>query len=79
MITLERFGIQHQGNPKGKWQPITHNGEKSALVYCPSCGGFRASLVGTHEISDDGIVTPSLVCGNDACNFHEQIKLQDWA
>lgn len=78
MITLERFGVQHQETPKGKWQPITSDGEKTALIYCPNCGDFKASLAGTHKISEEGIVTPSLVCGNGDCDFHEHIKLQGW-
>ena len=78
MITLEKFGVQHTNDPKGKWQPISSNGEKTALIYCPSCGSFKESLELAYRIDEDGIVTPSFVCNNIICNFNENIKLQDW-
>ena len=78
MIILEKIGVQHANDLRGKWQPITSDGKKTALIYCPKCGDFKASLAGTHEIAKDGTVTPSLICGAETCDFHEHIKLQDW-
>lgn len=32
-----------------------------------------------HEISDDGTVSPSVVCPEQGCRFHEMIRLLDWS
>lgn len=42
---------------------------------CPRCG-----LLGVldHEVADDGVVSPSVVCANPDCDFHDQIQLEDW-
>jgi len=45
------------------------------FVQCPECG-FKAAL--DHDIAEDGTVTPSLVCPNQNCDFHEFVKLRDW-
>jgi len=31
-----------------------------------------------HDINEDGIVTPSIVCPHEGCNFHEMIQLDQW-
>lgn len=45
------------------------------IVTCPECnetGGLD------HDVSVQGFVTPSLVCPNDACSFHDWVALQNW-
>lgn len=59
----------------GTWRPVTIGGESSAFFRCPKCPTY-GSLFGTHDIADDGTVTPSVVCPN--CDFHESIKLEGW-
>lgn len=63
---------------KGKWRPATiqETGKKTATVSCPSCGK-TASLSG-HEIDPQGVVTPSLGCPYDSCDFHAWVTLEGW-
>ncbi len=60
------------------------SGEKgpTALVKCSN--GHIASLT-DHTIRPDGVVesqlgevSPSLVCPNDECDWHENVRLLDW-
>lgn len=48
---------------------------RTALLKCSN--GHIASL-SNHEISTDGVVTPSVVCPHEGCNFHEMVTLEDW-
>lgn len=60
----------------GTWRPgKTPDGKRTAFFRCPKCPTI-GSLAGTHEIADDGKVTPSMVCPN--CDFHEFITLESW-
>ena len=49
---------------------------RSATVACPDCGQL-CSLTG-HNIDDNGVVTPSVVCPHDGCSFHDFIQLEGW-
>lgn len=62
---------------RGEWM-LTWLGEDTWQVRlrCPGCG-TTASLE-DHEIADDGTVTPSLVCQNEGCGFHENVQLSGW-
>jgi len=45
------------------------------LVACPCClqpAGLN------HVVEANGTVVPSLDCPNDACSFHEHVRLGDW-
>ena len=62
--------------PRALWKTIWRGtGAQTAMVRCPKCG-LDCSL--KHEISDDGVVTPSLGCPYKGCNFHEWVTLEDW-
>ena len=73
------FEIQ-PGEPwdgKGLWKGGRLDGSRTATVSCPKCGK-SASLSG-HIISDDGAVSPSLVCPSlEGCDFHEYVRLVGW-
>lgn len=46
-------------------------------VRCPDCNR-KAYL--EHEISDEGLISPSLQCAQDGCDFHESgIRLSGYA
>ncbi len=63
--------------PKGKWTPILRaKALPSALLACPTCGS-QGSLH-DHDISSEGHVTPSVVCSQEGCTFHDYAKLTDW-
>jgi hypothetical protein len=75
MRTFLHHGLD--GAPaKGEWKGIRSDGKHTALIACPDCG-IRGALT-THTIGDDGAVSPSVVCGEGACAFHEYITLADW-
>lgn len=63
------------GFNKGTYRPITFDGVTTAKLVCPECG-----LVGDldHDIDAQGIVTPSVDCPGEDCNFHEMIQLIGW-
>lgn len=64
---------------KGTWQPVAESSRHifKARICCPGCG-YDCTLRGTHDVADDGAVSPSLVCPNDGCGFHEFVKLEGW-
>ena len=66
--------------PPGTWRAIKRDGVEAANLSCPKCG-FRAGLGHdtNHEIGVDGTVSPSVVCDGDGCDFHEYVRLRDWA
>jgi hypothetical protein len=65
------------GENKGEYRPLIRGGEWiGAYLSCPRCG-YVAGL-GEHEISDDGVVSPSVICGGQGCDFHENIRLKGW-
>ena len=51
------------------------NGKRTAITRCSN--GHIGSLL-NHTISNDGSVTPSVVCQHEGCNYHEYIKLDGW-
>lgn len=67
--------------PKGTWTRVLVNatdGNYSAIICCPVCGG-TAYL--PHNVSADGVVTPSAVCPKvlaGRCTWHEFIVLDGW-
>ena len=61
---------------KGPWKGGKTPKGRTALFCCPKCGE-AASLFG-HTIAVDGTVTPSVVCPQEGCTFHEFIRLEAW-
>ena len=63
-------------NP-GTWRGIerSEGKERSAIV---RCSNGHIGRLWDHEIASDGVVTPSLVCPEDECDFHEWVKLVGW-
>lgn len=59
----------------GTWVPGHADGERTAFFTCPKCSTYGA-LAGSHEIADDGVVSPSVVCPN--CDFHDHVTLVGW-
>lgn len=71
--------ILTRGDPQEKsgcWRRLRVSGKQTASISCPECGNV-AWL--DHDIADDGTVTPSLVCPEEACSFHEWVKLEGWS
>ena len=57
------------------WERVTLDGVRSAAAYCVN-GHF--AVLSAHEIAPDGTVTPSVVCPEDECDWHEMVRLDGW-
>ncbi len=66
-----------KGMPKGTYKNrwLAHR-KMTADICCPDCGTV-GSLDG-HAIDRDGLVSPSVVCPKDGCEFHKWIQLSHW-
>lgn len=53
-------------------------GATKPIIECPKCGCGILGDSAPHGIRKDGTVYASVVCQNPACNFHSNIKLEDW-
>ena len=60
----------------GGWWPLSTAEGRSAMVRCPVCK--ECGALTDHEISEDGVVSPSLQCPHNDCTFHEFVRLDDW-
>jgi hypothetical protein len=59
----------------GTWNLYEHDGLFSVMF--KDTFGHIGSLT-DHQISEDGIVSPSVVCPKDGCSYHEHIRLEGW-
>ena len=57
------------------WKGALINKRRTALLTCRN--GHTCSL-SQHEIAADGRVTPSCVCPQFGCDFHEWVLLVGW-
>lgn len=74
-VTVERAD-PNASLSKRKWCPIRSDGDiVGVLVKCPR--GHIGSL-DEHSIQADGVVSPSVDCDNQDCDFHEHVRLDDW-
>lgn len=48
-----------------------------ATLWCPKCDNEVGLGNKTHTITDDGMVSPSVICPH--CDFHEFIQLKGWS
>lgn len=77
MIEVPRAKTNNMDEPGPCWQGGQRLGmPRTALMKCPQ--GHIASLSG-HEIATDGTVTPSVVCPEPGCGFHDYVKLLIWS
>ncbi len=62
----------------GTWtELLTVDKFRSANINCPKCN--RVATLIRCSIDSEGIVTPSIICPNLDCSFHEMVKLEGWA
>ena len=59
----------------GQWRLWNHDDTDYVFVKCPGCGQeYRLD----HDISVQGVVSPSLECPGDECTFHDTVILAGW-
>lgn len=49
---------------------------QTAVLTCPNCG--NAMSLKEHTIAENGAVSPSVVCPEKDCTFHEFVVLKEW-
>lgn len=57
------------------WRFIVSDGTPAVGYTCPN--GHAGSL-SDHDIAENGMVAPSVVCPAPGCGFHEYIQLEGW-
>lgn len=65
-------------SPEGKWWYEGPDHNRIIVMNCPKCGVDSTMALVVHTVMDDGNVSPSYVCPQDGCTFHEHVKLGDW-
>jgi len=74
MIAIRKGGDDQRGPC---WLPVSTPGVLAVLV-CPN--GHHACICSErHTINATGEVSPSCICPRDGCNFHDFVKLENWA
>lgn len=58
------------------WRIADRDGHPLIRVLCPKCKQW-GNLI-DHTISDDGIINPSVICGQEGCDFHMMVALKDF-
>ncbi len=59
-----------------RWWVVRRDGKPVVKVSCPYCG--QIGDLSDHEIDSQGLVSPSLLCWHNGCDFHEHVKLVGW-
>lgn len=54
------------------------SGEPPLKVVGMTCHKKHFAILDDHEIADDGMVTPSVICPETGCDFHEMVTLEGW-
>lgn len=62
-----------RGTHNTRFEPLTWR-----LGQLVSCSNGHISSLTDHEIATDGAVSPSLVCPDEDCDWHETVRLLDW-
>ena len=59
------------------WKPVKtiDNPWSTASIVCAN---EHNGIIDEHTIDDEGVVSPSVVCTQDGCNFHEFVTLVGW-
>lgn len=66
----------------GVYKVAVANGNRTAVCSCPKCG--KTFHLAEHHITDEGAVSPSVVCPRVecpnfmACGFHDIVSLAGW-
>lgn len=84
MIFFERHAFSTRGQldhamPHATWDYLDAHGPLNNLflITCPS-GHTRRAITTTHSVDHDGNVSPSYVCTEPGCGFHDKIRLVGW-
>lgn len=77
MITAQRSAVPaRELQPPLTWLPLKDKARLSASFICPN--GHDGTLL-DHTIAPDGAVSPSVVCPQEGCTFHDSVRLEGWS
>lgn len=62
--------------PSGGWHHVILDGRPVPVMYCPKC--LRGGHLTDHAIGGDGTISPSVRCPHEGCDFHDNVRLEDW-
>jgi len=60
------------------WKTARSNPDDGIVLVFFRCPQGHVSFL-RHAVSDAGDVTPSVVCPQAACDFHEIVRLDEWS
>lgn len=58
------------------WRNVVIEKKATARMKCPKCG--ESATLEDHQIDGAGLVTPSVVCGAEGCEFHDLVLLEGY-
>lgn len=83
MIDVPKTEARAFEEPPLSWKPFRDiDGSTGAIFTCTN--GHTGTLVSPsrpedhHTIDDGGVVSPSVVCPEDGCGFHDHVRLVGW-
>ncbi len=68
---------------RSRWRKVLLDGQPAIRMQCPTChvvGRLHLSARDSlgHQVNARGEVMPSVVCGNNDCDFHDYVTLEGW-
>ena len=76
-ITVGRRDASMSRDAPLTWRPV-RIGSSERFTAMVVCANGHSGLLEDHEIGPDGTVSPSLVCPEVGCPWHETIRLDGW-
>jgi hypothetical protein len=77
VVSIRSYDIVTPDPPPLHWAPCSAQtmAKFKASMTCPNGHGL---VLRNHRIAPDGAVSPSVVCPNPQCDFHEFVRLEGW-
>ncbi len=76
-VKIQRHSIEHENPPPLCWtscHPKTMSRYKATMA----CSDGHVFTLDGHSVSEDGTLSPSVVCPIAACKFHAYVRLDGW-
>ena len=78
-VSADNVYADLQNYPASYWGPLPEPFHDIAWAMCCCPSGHLGTLSRKiHQVSNEGIISPSYVCPNNGCDFHEYVELAGW-
>ena len=77
MIEVVRTFSKPFEEPPLSWKPV-YSHDEGKIFPLFTCSNGHTGLLKEWEVTEEGIVSPSVDCTEDNCDFHDHIKLLGW-